>query len=298
MQLSQYVDQYLMEQRSRGVLDSSIGQFSLQLNKIIGLLQACGIQRAVDVQSQHIDSAFHFLQSADYAGNTIAGHHKTARRFFNWLYERGLILSNPMLGFELPALKDARLPDQPPSEIEVFKLLDELPRRHVMDLRNRTVTELLYSCGLRISEALGLRMTNLNLEQRFVQFTGKGGHERQIPLMSGAYTALQQYLKLRPALLRGPDEGILFLSKRGKELSKRTFQGWLAKHSRRILGDRPMYPHLLRHAIAVHLLRGGADIRHVQAFLGHADLDTTKIYLRLYPAHLRADYDRAMPELV
>src|SRR5665213_1704295 len=109
---------------------------------------------------------------------------------------------------------------------------------------------------------------------------------------------VEDYLTLRRTLLHGPDHGALFLSRRGDRLGGCTFWQWLRGHAKAVLGEAvKVHPHLLRHSIVVHMLRRGADIRHLQAFLGHADINTTKTYLRLIPEHLREDYDRAMPPL-
>jgi site-specific recombinase XerD len=154
--------------------------------------------------------------------------------------------------------------------------------------------ELLYSCGLRGTEAVSLNVADLDLDGRSVLVRdGKGGRPRLLPMLASTMTAAADYLALRRELVRGPDTGALLLASTGKRLSTWFMQQWLAAAGRE-LGVR-IHPHLLRHSIAVHLLRRGADIRHIQQFLGHADLETTKIYLRLVPGHLREDYDRAMP---
>jgi len=111
--------------------------------------------------------------------------------------------------------------------------------------------------------------------------------------------ALRDYLALRRTLVQGPDRGALFLGEDGERLRITAFRQWLKRFARKVLGaERRVFPHLFRHSFAVHLLLGGADIRHVQELLGHADLDTTRIYLRLLPEELRADYEAAMPELM
>ena len=115
-------------------------------------------------------------------------------------------------------------------------------------------------------------------------------------MLANTLAAAADYLCLRRELLKGPDTGVLLLSNTGKRMATWYMQRWLAALSGQ-LGFR-VHPHLLRHSIAVHLLRRGADIRHIQQFLGHADLETTKIYLRLVPGHLREDYDKAMPVLL
>ncbi len=187
----------------------------------------------------------------------------------------------------------------PLSEEQVRQLLDAVPRSNVIGLRYAAVVEVLYGCGLRRSEAMDLDLDDIERPQRLVHVRdGKDGVERRVPLQAGTLAAIDDYLALRRTLLRGPDLGALFLSERGTKLSGSTFQRWLQGHAWRTLGEGVRcYPHLLRYSIVVHLLRKGVDVRHLREFLGHADIDTTKLYLRLVPKHLRADYDGAMPPL-
>ncbi len=156
----------------------------------------------------------------------------------------------------------------------------------------------MYGCGLRLSEVVMLDMPHLDFAHRtlFVD-NGKGGKDRILPLMSGALGALRDYLALRRTMLIGPDHGAVFLGHNGLKISRRAVKGWnywlSGKHP-----DKPRFhAHLFRHSIAVHLIRRGADIRHIQEFLGHARRDTTKVYLCLVPGHLKEDYDEAMPEI-
>ena len=215
-------------------------------------------------------------------------------------------IGSPSMNF-LPCVRDAAgrllvggaaldLPPAPLSEEEVAQLFEALPRRSAADLRNRLHLELLYGCALRVSESLHLDVSDLDLRARTVHVrNGKMGKDRLMPMMRGVHTAAKDYLSVRRDLLTGPDHGALLLGPSGQRVVMVTFQQWLRRVGKG-LGLR-LHPHLLRHSIAVHLLRGGADIRHVQEFLGHACLETTKIYLRLVPAHLRRDYDQAMPEI-
>ena len=124
---------------------------------------------------------------------------------------------------------------------------------------------------------------------------GKGGRARDVPMVRGLHAALTAYLRVRRSLLRGADHGALLVSRYGTRPGARTLAKIMQQMSGR-LGGRRVHPHLFRHSIAVHLLRGGADIRYVQAFLGHELLDTTKTYLRLVPADIRDAYLNAMPE--
>jgi site-specific recombinase XerD len=208
-------------------------------------------------------------------------------------------MSDPARDIALPDGGEPDLPAPPMEEHEVAALFESLPRRDVIDLRNRLHLELLYGCALRIQESVSLNLKDIDLANRVLLVrNGKGGKDRVLPLVRGVLGALKDYLALRRSLLHGPDHGALLLSRRGDRLNVATFRMWLAEFNRRRgPGQKRVHPHLLRHSIAVHLLRGGADIRHVQEFLGHSSLETTKVYLRLVPGRLKEDYDRAMPEI-
>ncbi len=173
-----------------------------------------------------------------------------------------------------------------------------MPCRNVVELRNRLQVELLYSCGMRLSETLKLKVCDVDLSQRSVRINGKRGEVRMLPLLSSAVQALNSYLPLRRLLLRGKDEDWLLLGKTtGRPLSEMAIYPVLRKLRKRLQLKRHLHPHLFRHSIAVHLLQRGADVRHVQEFLGHASIDTTKIYLRMVPGWLKEDYDLAMPHI-
>lgn len=289
-------DAYLAHLAATGHAESSRRTIVGRLDLLLAGLSARGCQTANEVRPADLDALLLVWQQRGLARETLRGLRSAARGFFGWLARQGAVLSDPACDLHLGAVPSDELPPAPLGEAEVATLIAAVPSCGVFDLRNRAHLELLYGCGLRLAESLALTLDDLDLERRTILVHGKGGHDRILPLMTGATTALDDYLALRRELLTGPDLGILFLGRRGRVMDARTFRQWLYRHAQRTLG-RGVNPHLLRHSIAVHLLRGGADLRHIQAFLGHADLDTTKIYLRLVPGHLKQDYDKAMPEL-
>ena len=212
------------------------------------------------------------------------------------LHERGVIVRNPAR--VLPTIGDdeIELLPAPLNEAEVLALLDAMPRHDATDLRDRAQAELLYGCALRLGESLALDVTDVDFDRRLVVVrSGKGGRYREVPLMRGTALVVGDYLNMRRDLVRGPDSGALLLSNRGGRVHEAPIRVALRKAARAIGITRPIFPHLLRHSLAVHLLRGGSDLRIVQAWLGHASIETTRQYLRLLPGHLREVYDRAMP---
>jgi site-specific recombinase XerD len=175
-----------------------------------------------------------------------------------------------------------RLPD-PPKTAEVEAALDALDGDGPLALRNRALVELVYSAGLRSSEAVGLDLVDLDFDREQLHVRGKGGKERIVPLGEEAGHLVARYLhEARPGLLRGAENAV-FVSARGKRLDTSTL--------RRIFA----HPHRLRHAFATHLLEGGADLRTIQELLGHSSLSTTQLYSHVDGRRLRRVYDRAHP---
>jgi tyrosine recombinase XerD len=179
---------------------------------------------------------------------------------------------------------------------EVGALLAQPAEREPRGLRDRALLELLYACGLRVSEAVGLRGPQVNLEAGFVTVLGKGGKERVVPLGRPARAALEAYLAHeRPNLLRGRPSPFVFLGPTGRPLTRQAV--WKLVRRRALaagLGKR-VSPHTLRHTFATHLLGGGADLRIVQTLLGHADIGTTQVYTHVAPARLREVHRRHHP---
>jgi site-specific recombinase XerD len=175
-----------------------------------------------------------------------------------------------------------RLPDTPkPAEVEAA--IDALEGDGPLAVRNRALVELVYSAGLRASEAVGLNLADVDFDREQLQVRGKGGKERMIPLGEEAAHMLARYLhEARPRLVRGAENAV-FLSARGKRLDTSTL--------RRVFA----HPHRLRHAFATHLLEGGADLRTIQELLGHSSLSTTQLYSHVDGRRLRRVYDRAHP---
>jgi integrase/recombinase XerD len=182
------------------------------------------------------------------------------------------------------------------SRAEVEHLLAQPDTRTTLGQRDRAILELMYAAGLRVSEVLGLRLQDVDLQEGFVRVFGKRAKERWVPFGDSAKTALQDYLQLaRPKLASKRSEDYLFLSERGTPLSRTQF--WLRlKHYAQQAGiSRMVSPHTLRHSFAVHLLQGGADLRAVQEMLGHASINTTQVYTRVSVDHLREVYRKHHP---
>jgi integrase/recombinase XerD len=214
--------------------------------------------------------------------------------FFRFLKVRRLVEHDPADVLVLPRL-ERYLPDTL-NEAEVEKLLEVDLRRRPFPKRDRAMLELLYSSGLRISELTHARLENLNLEDRFIRVTGKGNKTRLIPVGRKACEAISSYLEGERRSLVKPRTGSeLFLSRHGKRLTtQRVWQ--IVKEIAELGGfETRIYPHLLRHSFATHLLGNGADLRIIQELLGHADIATTQIYTHVEQNRLKAIHKKFHP---
>ena len=285
------IAEFERQKRAEGLTAITLHGYRKRLEAMSTFLRRRGVRRVADVVPLDLDLWFLDQARRGLTKKTRLGVASTVREFFRVMQERGLVLVNPARDIPIPDDGDEDLPQPPLDEADVANLLASLPRANVVDLRNRAHIELLYGCALRLRESIMLDVPDID-------FAGKGGRDRLVPLMKGTAGAVRDYLAVRRSLLRGPDRGALFLSRRSDRICDKLICAVLYDMNRHRDPSLPrLHPHLFRHSIAVHLLRGGADVRHVQAFLGHASLETTKIYLRMVPGRLREDYDKAMPQI-
>ena len=229
------------------------------------------------------------------AKSSIARKLAAARSFHDHLLNSGAAEHNP--AELLPAPKrEQRLPRVLAPD-EVAQLLDRIPARTPLELRDRALFEIAYSCGLRAEEIISLDVGDVDFDSETVRTTGKGRKTRVVPVGEPAQRALRRYLEVaRRALESGHgEEPALFLSRRGRRLSPSDVRRRLAKWIREAAIAGRVSPHTLRHSFATHLLEGGADLRSIQELLGHSSVSTTQIYTRVEPSRLRREYARAHP---
>ncbi len=219
------------------------------------------------------------------------------RHFYGWLIEEGLARINPTTGYQLK-----RSPRPLPSIADIdllSQLLDqpapETPEQARLWLRDKAMFELLYSSGLRVGELVALDMMDMDLTDLRVRVTGKGNKTRLVPLGSKAATAIKRYLPHRNLWVEQQDTALFISEKLGTRLSSRAVQQRLKVAATRAGIAQNMYPHLLRHCFASHMLSGSGDLRAVQEMLGHSDISTTQIYTHVDFAKLTQVYDRAHP---
>lgn len=202
------------------------------------------------------------------------------RGFYRYLLRDDLIEADPTLNLSNP--KIGRALPKSLSESDVDALLAAPDTDDPLGLRDRTMLELLYGSGLRISELIGLELEQMSLSSGLIRVIGKGDKERLVPLGDQSVEWLRRYLRIgRPLLLTQSNPATLFLSRRGVQMTRQTFWHRIRRWAQVAGIDKPLSPHVLRHAFATHLLNHGADLRAVQMLLGHANLSTTQIYTQV-----------------
>jgi site-specific recombinase XerD len=234
------------------------------------------------------------LRARGLAGTTIARRTAAARGFYKHLQLLGRRDDNPAAALTLP--RRARTLPKTLSAGEAERLIDAARGTQPRDLRDHALVELLYGAGLRVSEAVGLGSSGVDLDGRLVQVVGKGGKERIVPIGRPAVEALRRYLSRGRPYLDKRHRPDLFLNARGGALTRAGAFLILRRLAEQAgLDPLRVHPHLLRHSFATHLLEGGADLRSVQEMLGHADLSTTELYTHVSDRRRRAVYFDAHP---
>ncbi len=282
----------------RGSSPLTIDAYRRDLEAYARFLETRGIARVDEIARDDV-TAFEAQALADgFAASSIKRRVSAAKGFHRFLTREGLAARNAADGVVLPKIP-ARLPDVL-SISQVQALLDGWDDKTPRGLRDKALLEVLYGCGLRVSEICGLDLGMIHGEEGFLQVVGKGDKERIAPLSGTALRALDAYLAdARPQFARGAartpaSASAVFLNARGGRLTRQSVHAIVARAGLRI-GVKNLHPHTLRHSFATHMLEGGADLRVIQEILGHSDISTTQIYTHVDRSHIRAEYLAAHP---
>lgn len=228
------------------------------------------------------------------SSTTIARKISSVRSFYHYLNEYVGVLNDP-----LQSVKGPRLPKRIPEILfvdEVRSFLDSFDEQTPVGQRDRAMFELMYACGLRVSELVSLRLDSVDQEEGLLRVLGKGDKERLVPFYASIGERLQRYVdEVRAKWIGNEDHDILFVNQRGKGLTTRGVQYIMSRQCDRCGMNIRIHPHIFRHSFATHLLDNGADIRIVQELLGHASLSTTQIYVHVSRERLRTAYEHAHP---
>jgi len=288
--VERFLDALWMES---GLSDNTLASYRRDLFALVAWLHKQGLSLLALERSQLLDYLAFRLREG-YKPASTARFLSCARRFYRYLMRESLISIDPTLRVDNPK-RSRRLPDTL-TESEVEALLAAPEVSDVIGLRDRAMLEILYACGLRVSELVGLRLHQINLQQGVVRVVGKGNKERLVPLGEEAMDWLLRYVKeARPALVEGNQTDVVFPSNRGQMMTRQTFWHRIKLHAANAGIHKHLSPHTLRHAFATHLLNHGADLRVVQLLLGHSDLSTTQIYTHVAQVRLQAVYQAHHP---
>lgn len=249
----------------------------------------------VNVSREQITGYMTQLKEKGLAAATIARKLAAIKAFYRFMTAEGYMDANPAEVVEA-GTKGIKLP-RVLSEDEVVRLLNQPDITTAEGFRDRTMLEVLYATGMRVSELINLTLERVDLNMKYIIAFGKGSKERIVPLGSVAAEFLQQYLeKVRPKLTHADrNTNIVFLAFGGHELTRQRFWQIIRGYGRKANINKALTPHILRHSFATHLLDNGADLRSVQELLGHSDISTTQIYTHLTNKRLRDIYAKAHP---
>lgn len=249
----------------------------------------------VNVSREQITGYMTQLKEKGLAAATIARKLAAIKAFYRFMTAEGYMDANPAEVVEA-GTKGIKLPHVL-SEDEVVRLLNQPDITTAEGFRDRTMLEVLYATGMRVSELINLTLDRVDLNMKYIIAFGKGSKERIVPLGSVAAEFLQQYLeKVRPKLTHEDrNTNIVFLAFGGHELTRQRFWQIIRAYGRKANINKALTPHILRHSFATHLLDNGADLRSVQELLGHSDISTTQIYTHLTNKRLRDIYAKAHP---
>ena len=295
MILDPLVERYLSHLRVEGGLSvNTVEAYRRDLSKFHLYLQRKGIVPLEPLRPETFTEFLRSLQEARLSHASSVRCLSAIRGWLKFLIRERMIRESPAIGLA-PVSRGVRLP-KTLSQQDIIALLDLGAIPTPEDLRDRTMVEVLYATGLRVSELIMAEVAQVNLDVGYLRVTGKGAKQRLVPIGEAARQLLQQYAdEARPQLLKKRVSRYLFVSRRGRPLTRQAFWKLLRSRARRAGITQVISPHMIRHSFATHLLEGGADLRSVQAMLGHANIATTQIYTHIERGRLKRVHDRYFP---
>lgn len=294
MQLATAVDAYLDHLRvERALSENTVSSYAVDLSKLVAFAEEKGV---IELEGLDAPLAAEFLVHLGRSGlsaRSAARHLSALRGLCRFLAREKLIdddpsalLRHPRVGTRLPKLL---------TRAEVMALLDAPDPSTPRGLRDRAMLALMYATGLRVSELCRLKLADVDRSRGVLSAYGKGRKRRLVPVGDVALDRLEDYLKNARPLTAKPNETVLFVSPRGGALTRQAFWKLIGQYALAAGITKTISPHQLRHSFATHLLEGGADLRSVQAMLGHASLGTTEIYTHVAKDHVRRAFEKAHP---
>ena len=289
-----YQDYLTMLRVERNVSPQTIDAYQRDISQYLGYLNDSGIKNLSKIKSTHIRSYIRVLNDGGMAPASISRIISSIRSYHKYLSSENILDKNPVLVINNPKLPK-KLPDVL-SEKEISLIIDSIDESSQFYQRDKAIIEMLYSCGIRVSEICNLEMSNLFIKDELIRVMGKGNKERLLPLGSRSRIYLDNYLlSSRLGFIKKTKSSFVFVSRNGNQLTRAMVNIILNKWVHISGLRKSVSPHKLRHSFATHLLEGGADLRFVQALLGHSDISTTQIYTHLDKHHLKEVYKTHHP---
>jgi len=280
----------------KSLSQNSVSAYINDINKLISFLDIENKKVTPDkVKLQHLKSFVEWLNQKGVSPRTQARTISGIKSFFRYLLIEEKITSDPTTLLESPRI-GRKLPDVLSME-EIALLIDSVDVTKPEGQRNRAMLETLYSCGLRVSELVNLKLSNLYFDQNFIKIEGKGEKERLVPISKNAVEEIRKYIEgsRKDLNISKESANILFLNRRGKKLSRVMIFTIIKGLAQKVGLEKKISPHTFRHSFATHLINGGADLRAVQEMLGHESIPTTEIYTHLDKDYLKATIQQFHP---
>ncbi|MBE6479684.1 MAG: tyrosine recombinase XerD [Olsenella sp.] len=277
----------------RGSSPNTVQSYGRDLVRYLRYLEDAGIAEPSEVTRQDIEAHLGALVEVGLAPASVERAVSAIKGFHRFMVTEQICAEHPTADLPLPR-KAKHLPDVISHE-QAAALLDQPFAQTPAGQRDRTILEVLYGCGLRVSELCGLDQRDLALDEEVLRVLGKGSKERVVPVMGTAASQLRAYLDTwREGLVGRTPTPAVFLNVRGGRISRQSVHAIVERYGR-LVGIEGLHPHTLRHSFATHMLEGGADLRIVQEILGHSDISTTQLYTHVDRTHVRMAYLGAHP---
>lgn len=278
--LSEYLEYLEVE---KGLSINTLDAYRRDLSAFIEFCASLGVEELNQIQRSHLNSYILYLREKKYLPSSVMRKIASLRGFFKWLCASEICAQNPTLTLEQPKI---------PRKLPKVMTISEIESILREDLRKieQLIVELLYGCGLRVSELVSLKTNSIDLSANYLKCSGKGSKERLVPLGSKAKEALKKYFEQRDFLVKkyNLDTKNLLISDSGRFLTRQDVYNFIHEQGKKI--HKNISPHTLRHSFATHLLENGADLRIVQELLGHSDVSTTQLYTHISKKRLKEVY--------
>lgn len=281
-----FIREYLSSLKlERNLSENTIASYKNDLVSLFNFLKDAKIDDPSKITSKHLNDFFGLLAQLGLSSRSAARYYSSVKGFFGYLLTNNYLEINPMEKISAPKVSKALPNVLNINEIE--GILSGPDTKKKLELRDKALLETFYACGLRVSELINLKISDLFLDEEMIRVFGKGSKERFVPIGSSAIKWIEEYLKNSRPLLekKAKSQHVLFLNSRGTKLSRMGVWKIVDKYAKQAGIKKEVHPHTFRHSFATHLLEGGADLRAVQEMLGHVDISTTQIY-----THIDRDY--------